>query len=461
MRAPELLVDDRVEGAERVRSGEVGAEGHADGTLHQAADGAPEPGRDVDPVRDGVDVVARQVAPGRTCRLGMEPAHRVRAGRVAQDEGGHVERRARVVGVTAAEVEQLTGLHAGAGEPPLEGIAHQAPLEDLVAGRHGRVNGEDGVAPDPPEGLAGREAGVGRHQLPGSLDEEERGVALVEVPDGGLDAERPEGTDAANPQDQLLAEPHLAAADIEDVRDRPISDVVGRDVGVEQEDRHAADLGNPDGSAHGAIGDLDADLERRAIASAGPPEGQQRRIEVRLGVLLVAIGVDLLAEVATPVEEADADEREGRVRRRLAVVARQDAEAARIELHRLVDPEFGAEVGNRSRERSARIAAVPRVGAVGEVAVELVEHAAGVDHEVLVGDELRPPRLVDAAQDADRVAASRPAGRVDAAEERLRPRRPAPPQVVGQLAETLEPGGKIEVVAGQGRHAEGCGHGGR
>ena len=218
------------------------------------------------------------------------------------------------------------------------------------------------------------------------------------------------------------------------------------------------DLGHPDRGVHDAIGDLDAHLERRPVARPGPAQGQLRGIEIGLGMLLVAVGVDLLAEVAAAVEQADANERQRSIRRRLAMVAGQDAEAARVDLHRLVDAELGAEVGDRPGQGPLGAARVPGVGAVGHVPVELVEQSAGVDHEVLVRGQLGPASLVGVAQDGDRVAVAGPGADVDAAEERLRPRRPAPPQVVGELSETLEAGRKVEVVAGQGRHVEGSGH---
>ena len=85
---------------------------------------------------------------------------------------------------------------------------------------------------------------AGRHVLAGPLREQERRVALVQVPDRRLDPERPERPDAADAEDELLVEPHLAAADVEDVGDRPVGVAVLGDVGVEQEDRRPADLGH-------------------------------------------------------------------------------------------------------------------------------------------------------------------------------------------------------------------------
>ena len=103
-----------------------------------------------------------------------------------------------------------------------------------------------------------------------ALGEEERGVALVQVPDRRLEAERPDGAHAADAQHELLVEPHLAAADVQDVGDRPVGGRVLGDVGVEQEDRHAPDLGDPDRGEQVAPGQLDRDRQRQAGRGPGP-----------------------------------------------------------------------------------------------------------------------------------------------------------------------------------------------
>ena len=100
-------------------------------------------------------------------------------------------------------------------------------------------------------------------ELAGALREEERRVALVEVPDRRGEPERPDRADAADAEDQLLVEAHLAAPDVEDVGDRPVRGRVLRDVGVEQEDRDPADLGDPDRDGQVAIGQRHRDQERR------------------------------------------------------------------------------------------------------------------------------------------------------------------------------------------------------
>ena len=73
-------------------------------------------------------------------------------------------------------------------------------------------------APDLLQGLL--EGHAGGDQLAGPLHEQERRVALVEVPRGGRDAQRAERPDATDAQHQLLVQAHLAAADVQDVGDR-------------------------------------------------------------------------------------------------------------------------------------------------------------------------------------------------------------------------------------------------
>ena len=354
VRGPQLRVVDRPERRERLRPSHVDSQRHAGRALHQPAHGPAEPGGNVDAVRDADDRVAGKVLPGLGGRPRVELADGIRPRGVAEHEGGHVEGRVRVVGVAATELEQFSRLHVRRAEPLVERARDELAPEDLVAGRHRRVDGEDRVAPHPPKRLAGGEPRLGRDELARPFNEQEGRVALVQMPDRRLDAERTEGADPADAEDQLLAEAHLASADVEDVGDRSIRRIVGRDVGVEEQDRRPSDLRHPHRGMHHPVGDLHAHLERRPVAGAGATHRQLRRIEIRLGMLLVAIGVDLLAEVAPAIEEADAHERNRGIRCGLAVVAGQDAEAARVELHRFVDAELGAEVGDRAGQRRAR-----------------------------------------------------------------------------------------------------------
>ena len=204
----------------------------------------------------------------------MELAHGVRARVRRSENAGHVE-LARVAVDAQPELEHAVERDAARVRPPVavEQRAGDAPdevgREALVAGRDRRVDREDAVGADAVQGVVERRAG--RDVLPGALREQERRVALVEVPDRRLDAERPQRPDPADAEDELLVEPHLAAADVEDVGDRPVGVAVVGDVGVEQEHRRPADLGEPDRDLEVATRQLDLDLER--LAGVGPGRG--------------------------------------------------------------------------------------------------------------------------------------------------------------------------------------------
>ncbi len=99
---------------------------------------------------------------------------------------------------------------------------------------------------------------------------------------------------------------------------------VGRvlvDVGVEQVERHPADVGPPH------LGDQRCE-PARSTSTRTPSHRVSAMacgIEVGVALLLPAVGRERLAEVAVAVEEADADQRHAEVAGRLEVVAGQHA----------------------------------------------------------------------------------------------------------------------------------------
>ena len=90
--------------------------------------------------------------------------------------------------------------------------------------------------------------------------------------------------------------------------------------------------------------------------------GMVVEVVARGSFLLPAVGVEVLAEVALAVEQADADQRQAEVAGALQVVAGEDAEAAGVDRQAFVEAELGGEVGDRN------VAAV--VGVLGELFVE-------------------------------------------------------------------------------------------
>ena len=302
----------------------------------------------------------------------MELADGVRAVGQAQAEGGHVE-LARVAVDAAPELEDpLDRDAAGVGRPspsssgPATRRTRSASNRSLPA-ETGRVDREDAVAARPPASASSRGAPAG-DELAGALREQERGVALVEVPDGRRDAERPERPHAADAQDELLVQPHLAAADVQDVGDRPVGAAFSAMSVSSRRTGTRPTWATQTATVQVAARELDGHRQRAALRVLDAAERQPAQVVVGVVVLLVAVGVDRLAEVALAVEEPDADERQGHVAGRLHVVAGEDAEAARVDAERFVEAVLGAEVGDRAVERVGVAALEPVVGAVGHVA---------------------------------------------------------------------------------------------
>jgi hypothetical protein len=305
----------------------------------------------------------------------MQPAHPVRRRRQSDREGGHVE-----VAVVGAERQRLVRLAAHVADPGLEIAPHQLAVEGLVARRHRRVRGEHGGALHRRERLG--QAVARLHPLARALERQERDVALVHVPHRGVDPERPQRPHSADPEHDLLAQPHLAPAHVEHAGDRAVRGVVERDVGVEHQHRHQPDLHLPDGSLHHAAGQVDRDGEDASRRGLHRLHRQPREVVVGIRVLLEAVGVNRLAEVAGAIEQPHAHERHAEVARRLAVVARQHAQAARVDAERLVDPELHREVGDRAVQLGALLREPARAVAV---VVERVHHVSVEAHELGVG----------------------------------------------------------------------------
>ena len=154
-------------------------------------------------------------------------------------------------------------------------------------------------------------------------------MAFVDVVDGRVEAERAQRADTADAEQQLLADAVLAVAGVQRVR-HPRH--------VEQVQRDRTDVVPPDGRAHGLAGEVHVDGDVLA------DEAERLRVELLVLLRLPAFVADALREVAAAVEEADADERQAEVGRRLQVVAGEDAETAGVDREAGADAELHAEV---------------------------------------------------------------------------------------------------------------------
>ena len=211
-------------------------------------------------------------------------------------------------------------------------------------------------------------------------------------------------------------------------------------VGVEQQQRHAADLGLPDvGVQLAAAGQPERDDARGAVRLAQQRQRQAVGVEDRVGLLLPAVAVQALLEVAGLVEQADADDRHAEVGGGLEVVAGEDAQAAGVLRQHLGDAELGAEVGDRRRGAPPRPAPGPTPGTSaarrgrcrGRPWPPRPADEAGVGGQ---RRELVPGDSADSRRDGV-LADLGPALRVDALEEVAGRRVPGPPQVAREVAQ--------------------------
>ena len=169
-------------------------------------------------------------------------------------------------------------------------------------------------------------------------------MALVHVVDGRLIAECGEHAGAAHAEDGFLAEAVVAIAAVEAVGEIAVFGVIYVQVSVEQVDADLAAGYALDGVTEGADGDGTAfDLD-------GDPGLLGFRVERDVPGLgffgLLAVGGEVLAEVAFPMGEGNGDQREAHVGGGAEGVAGEHAQAARVGVHLGLDGDLHGEVGD-------------------------------------------------------------------------------------------------------------------
>ena len=236
----------------------------------------------------------------------------------AEAHHGHVEHAAvAAVVVLGTEPEDPVDRYAADRALRAEVLLHQLAREAVDAGRDRGVRGEHGAGAGDLERSVEVEVGavVGQGQLADPLEPEEPGVALVGVEHlrlhvAGQAAVGAHGPDAADAEEQLLEEPVLGGAAVEPVGHLAQRRRVVLHVGVEQQQRHAPDLGDEDLRDQLVVaGHGDPHLRGAAVLLAQQRDRQPVGVEHRVGLLLPSLAGQLLAEVAHAVEQADADQR--------------------------------------------------------------------------------------------------------------------------------------------------------
>jgi len=368
---------------------------------------------------------------------GVDAAHPVLVARAAQGERGHVE--AAGVPRGGPEGEEAPLVDAEPGPEPAEIGPHQGVVEDVVARGHGGVGREDGARRDQLEGA--REVEPLLHLLAAALEHQEGRVPLVDVPDGRRE---PEGTQRPCPPDaegDLLLDPGFGVAPVELVGDGPVPGAVPGDVRIEEVEPDVARLRLPHPQEQTPPGEVDRDDDLLPPRVTGGGHRQVGRLHRAVVGDLVPVAEQALVEVALAVEQPHAHEGGAEVAHGLAEVRGEDAEAAGVERHALVEAELGGEVGD---EVPPGLQVRLRAGPPGRLEIGVV----GAQRAAVLGQEDRvlgrgvEPGLGHPAQEhAGVVQRGHPGGLVQVPEDAPYPPVPAVVEVVGEVGEPREPRG--------------------
>ena len=185
------------------------------------------------------------------------------------------------------------------------------PKRSLPAGNRGmgseNVRGDEGLSRFP-EGKS-----LLCHDEADSLEGQESRMSFVHVGRGDFYAESGESPDAADAEDNLLANPRFLIAAVEGGSDRSVFGGVFGDVGIEKIEARPADLDLPDRRLHQPSGQFDRDEYGGAVGIAALLDRHVVPVVLRIGLLLETVGVQVLFEVALAIQEADADEGQAQI----------------------------------------------------------------------------------------------------------------------------------------------------
>ena len=446
---PEVGMADRRDRRPRVGIRRGTAEVDAHRAAPERARLGSDPRGDVHAVGDAADrhvvgAAAEDLHPHLATHAAVELGDAVDALGHAEGKHGHADRAA--ARVLSTELGEALLREAGVAKRAAERLPAHLGVVAVVAGGNGRVRREDRGLAHALHGLVERHAAG--HELREALQSGERRVPLVQVEDSGLLLQLAERKDAADAEQHLLAHAELGLALVEGLREETIALAVLGDVRVEEIQRDAAHLKLPDLGAHHVAADRAVDVRARVH------HREALEVVARVQDARGAVAAEFLQVIALPVQEADADERDAQVGGALQVVARQDAQAAGVLLHALVDGELAGEVRD------------PHAGGLGGVLLlvpggGLVVGAARVGGvgddlaEALVGDLGLQHAGVNAREDArGRMLGGLPEHRVQRGEGPLADLVPAEPAVGGQRAERVQGAERIRDArrGASGRH---------
>ena len=271
----------------------------------------------------------------------MQLRHARHLGCESHRAGGHVKLIHAVVRMVA-EARERVGVQTELLPDRSQHGFNGGALEHIVSGRHRRMGGEHRRATNLCDSVRHAHSRVA--EFTQALDEHEAGVTFVGVPHIRLDVERAQNAHTADAEQPFLAQPQVHAAGVESAEKFAILWAVFRQVRIEQQQRHAANHQSPGPHQHFMPRHFNRDSEVGAVGVENRRDRRGCQIERVVHVLLPAIDIDALVEVAVAIEQPDADQRQTQIGRRFAMVTGEHAESSGIDRHRRVQSELSAEI---------------------------------------------------------------------------------------------------------------------
>ncbi len=225
-------------------------------TVEQGHHPVGHPGGEVDAIGDVPDRHARHFAlgpersPHLAGLLAVTAGDAVHARREPDGRDRHVEAALVECGMSS-ETQKLLAAdphllpHLGGSNALLDLLGG----ERVVSSRHWRMGREHAGRSHAADRFGERAAA--RHELSHALDQHEGGVAFVGVPDGRVEPQSAQHPHTAHTENPFLSQPQLRPAGVKPIRQAAVGSVVLVEVGIQQEDRHAAHHNAPGPDAHG------------------------------------------------------------------------------------------------------------------------------------------------------------------------------------------------------------------
>ena len=328
------------------------------------------------------------------------------------------------------------GIDAGLAQVGAQVMGYLVGMELIVTGGDGRMGRKHRPGA---HGLQGRFKRQVRalSQFAKALDQGKRAMALVQMQHRGVHPHRPQRAHPADAQQDFLPDSHVGVTLVQLGRELAILGCVTGNIGVQQQDRTASHVHPPEPCLHPPVGNRNADGQRRPIRRR--QHGDRLAVKVRLGMqfLLTAGWIDGLPEVSLAVQHPHRHQRHAQVARGFHMIARQHAQTARIQRHRLGDPVFHREIRHRQVRRLREFGREP--GTRLQVPPPTRHHLAQVVHEGGIGRASRQLVRRHLTQQRHRVVLrGLPRVGIDAPKDVLGTRIPGPPQVVRQFAQPLQ-----------------------